>query len=125
MTTVLDSHIFHNVFSTQECQSIWSDKTRTSYFLDFEAALARVQARLGIIPQRAADEIVQHCRWEELDIEELRRQTELVGYPVLPVVRQIVKKVNAVEDQLGEWTHWGATTQVFIVRDIHELSMSD
>lgn len=112
MSTVLDSQIYKNVFSTKECQEIWSDKTRTSYFLDFEAGLAKAQAELGIIPQHAADEIVKHCKWEEIDVEELRRQTELVGYPVLPVVRQIVKKVNAVESQLGEWAHWGATTQV-------------
>lgn len=112
MTTVLDSQIFHNVFSTAECARIWSDERRTSYYLQFEAALAKVQAELGIIPQHAADEIIKHCRWEEMDVDELRKQTELIGYPVLPVVKQIVKKVNAVEDQLGEWTHWGATTQV-------------
>ncbi|KAI9689592.1 MAG: hypothetical protein M1822_010244 [Bathelium mastoideum] len=111
MTTVLDSEIFHNVFNTAESSAIWSDKTRTTYYLDFEAALARVQARLNIIPQKAADEIVKVCRWEEMDLDELRRKTELIGYPVLPVVQQLVKKVNAVEDQLGEWTHWGATTQ--------------
>ena len=112
MTTVLDSQIFRNVFSTPECSSVWSDKTRTSYFLQFEAALAKVQAQLGIIPQKAADEIVKHAKWEEMDVDELRKQTELIGYPVLPVVKQLVKKVNSVEDQLGEWAHWGATTQV-------------
>lgn len=101
MSTVLDSQFFQNVFSTPESAVIWSDKTRTSYYLDFEAALAKVQAKLGIIPQKAADEIVKCCKWENLDIEELRRQTELIGYPVLPVVRQVVKQVNDVEPQLG------------------------
>ena len=112
MTTVLDSEIFRNVFNTAESSAIWSDKTRTSYFLEFEAALARVQARLNIIPQRAADEIAKVCRWEEMDVDEIRRKTELIGYPVLPVVQQLVKKVNSIEPGLGEWTHWGATTQV-------------
>ncbi|TKX19323.1 trans-aconitate decarboxylase [Elsinoe australis] len=128
MTTVLDSQIFQNVFSTPESAVIWSDKTRTSYYLDFEAALAKVQAKLGIIPQKAADEIVKCCRWENLNTEELRRQTELIGYPVLPVVRQVVKQVNDVEPQLGEWAHWGATTQdvtdtatVLQLRDVLDL----
>lgn len=112
MTTVLDSRIFGNVFNTQECSNIWSDKARTSYYLEFEAALARAQAHLNIIPQKAADEIVKICKWEELDVDQLREKTELIGYPVLPVVQQLVKKVNSVEDRLGEWTHWGATTQV-------------
>lgn len=116
MSTVFDSQIFHNIFSSEEINATWSDKTRTSYYLEFEAALAEVQAELNIIPRKAAVEIVKHCRFDEIDMEELRKQTELVGYPVLGVVRQIVKKVNAVEDQLGEWTHWGATTQVRLIR---------
>lgn len=111
MTTVIDSAIFGNVFSTPEMASIWSDRQRTTYFLQFEAALAIAQAKLGIIPQKAADEIVKHCNVDELDFDELRKQTELIGYPVLPVVQQLVKKVNAVEFQLGEWAHWGTTTQ--------------
>jgi hypothetical protein len=40
------------------------------------------------------------------------RQTKLIGYPVLPVVKQLVALVNSVESRLGEWSHWGATTQV-------------
>ena len=111
MTTVLDSQIFHNIFSTEECASIWSDKTRTLYYLQFEAALAKAQAQLGIIPDRAANEIVRHCHWEKMDVEQLRKQTELIGYPVLPMVNQLVARVNAVEERLGEWAHWGATTQ--------------
>jgi 3-carboxy-cis,cis-muconate cycloisomerase len=112
MTTVSDSLIFGNILSTPESASIWSDKTRTKYYLEFESALASAQARLGIIPQKAADEIVKHCRIEEIDWDRLRQQTELIGYPVLPVVKQLVGKVNAVEAGLGEWAHWGATTQV-------------
>ncbi|KAI6791649.1 hypothetical protein KC363_g2775 [Hortaea werneckii] len=110
-TTVIDSQIFGNVFSTPETTRIWSDRQRTAYFLDFEASLARVQARLGVIPHRAGDEIAKHCRVDDLDFELLRKQTELIGYPVLPVVKQLVAKVNVVEAGLGEWAHWGATTQ--------------
>jgi 3-carboxy-cis,cis-muconate cycloisomerase len=38
----------------------------------------------------------------------LKRQTERIGYPILPVVQQLVAKCR---DGLGEWCHWGATTQ--------------
>ena len=34
--------------------------------------------------------------------------TERIGYPVLPVVQQLVARCR---DGLGEWCHWGATTQ--------------
>jgi 3-carboxy-cis,cis-muconate cycloisomerase len=79
--------------------------------LDFEAALAKVQAKLDIIPQKAADEIVKTCSSDFIDFDELAKKTQLIGYPVLPVVQQLVKKVNEVEPKLGEWAHWGATTQ--------------
>lgn len=111
MSTVIDSQIFGNIFATSEVAAIWSDRQRTEYYLQFEAALAKAQAELGIIPQKACDEIVKHCTLEHLDFDELRKQTELIGYPVLPVVQQLVKKINTVEDRLGEWTHWGTTTQ--------------
>ena len=112
MTAVSDSVVFGNIFSTAESAAVWSDKTRTNYYLKFEAALAVAQAKLGIIPQKAADEIVKHCRIENIDWDELRTQTERIGYPILPVVKQVVKRVNDVEAGLGEWAHWGATTQV-------------
>lgn len=107
-----DSVIFGNIFSTAVSAAIWSDQTRTSYYLLFESSLAVAQARLGLIPQKAADEIVKKCKIENINMEELRIETERIGYPVLGVVKQIVNSVNKIEPGLGEWTHWGATTQV-------------
>src|SRR6185503_17003627 len=106
--TIIDSQVFRGIFSTDEMRRVWSDENRTQKYLDIEAALARVQGRLGLIPREAADEIVHHCRIEEIDLEKLRQQTERIGYPVLGVVSQL----NALcRDELGEYCHWGATTQ--------------
>src|SRR5689334_20094857 len=106
--TIVDSTIFGNIFSTDPMRAVWSDENRTHHYLAIEAALARVQARLGIIPQEAADEIVAACDITKIDMAKLRAQTERIGYPVLGVVSQI----NALcRDKLGEYCHWGATTQ--------------
>ena len=106
--SIIDSSIFGNVFSSEAMRAIWSDEGRTARYLEIEAALARVQGRLGIIPQEAADEIVRHCAIEKIDMEKLRAQTERIGYPVLGVVSQL----NALcRDKLGEYCHWAATTQ--------------
>ena len=106
--TIIDSTIFGNIFSTEAMKAVWSDESRTRKYLEIEAALARVQARLGIIPQEAADEIVAACDIGKIDMAKLRAQTERIGYPVLGVVSQI----NAgCRDRLGEYCHWGATTQ--------------
>lgn len=106
--TALDSSIFRDIFSTPAMRRLFSDEMRVQRYLDIEAGLARAQARLNIIPAEAADEIVRHCRAEDYDFDLLKRQTERIGYPVLPVVQQLVRKCR---DGLGEWCHWGATTQ--------------
>jgi 3-carboxy-cis,cis-muconate cycloisomerase len=106
--TVIDSAIYRNIFSTEAMRAVLSDENRIQKYLDFEAALARAEARLGIIPQNAADEIVRHCRVGEMDFDRLETETARIGYPVLPVVEQIVANCR---DGLGEWCHWGATTQ--------------
>ncbi|KIM82569.1 hypothetical protein PILCRDRAFT_70766 [Piloderma croceum F 1598] len=111
MTAVSDSLIFRHIFSTAESAAIWSDSGRTIYYLRFEASLAIALAKLKIIPQKAADAIVNKCTIDLIDWDDLRQQTELIGYPVLGVVKQIVKAVNSVEPGLGKWAHWGATTQ--------------
>ncbi|MDE2574312.1 MAG: 3-carboxy-cis,cis-muconate cycloisomerase [Rhodospirillales bacterium] len=106
--TIIDSAIFGGIFSTDAMRAVWSDENRTRKYLDIERALARVQGRLGIIPQDAADEIIANCVFEKIDMARLREQTERIGYPVLGVVSQL----NALcRDKLGEYCHWGATTQ--------------
>ncbi len=106
--SAMDSLIFRDIFSTAPMRRIFSDEARVQYYLDIEAALARVQAGLGIIPTEAAAEIVRHCQAEQFDYAMLKAQTERIGYPVLPVVQQLV---GLCRDGLGEWCHWGATTQ--------------
>jgi 3-carboxy-cis,cis-muconate cycloisomerase len=106
--TIFDSHIFRNIFTTEAMREVWSDENRVQKYLDFEAALAKAQGRLKIIPQDAADEIVKHCDAKEYDMAKLKEATERIGYPVLPVVQQLV---GLCKDKLGEWSHWGATTQ--------------
>ncbi len=107
-STILDSAVFRDIFTTPAMRAVWSDESRVQKYLDFEAALAKAQGRLKIIPQEAADEIVAHCDLKYMDMAKLKEATERIGYPVLPVVQQLVK---ACKDNLGEWSHWGATTQ--------------
>jgi 3-carboxy-cis,cis-muconate cycloisomerase len=106
--SLIDSAVFRDIFSTEAMRGVFSDENRVQKYLDFEAALARAQARLGIIPKEAAEEICRHCHVAEIDFGKLKSRTERIGYPVLPVVQQLV---GLCRDGLGEWCHWGATTQ--------------
>jgi 3-carboxy-cis,cis-muconate cycloisomerase len=107
-STILDSAVFRDIFTTPDMRAVWSDENRVQKYLDIEAALARAQAGLGIIPRKAATEIVRHCDAKNIDMKLLKEKTEKIGYPVLPVVQQLVALCKG---GLGEWCHWGATTQ--------------
>jgi 3-carboxy-cis,cis-muconate cycloisomerase len=106
--SIIDSNIFQGIFTTDEMRHIWSDENRTAKYVEIERALAIVQGRLGLIPQEAADEIVSHCHIDNIDMARLREQTERIGYPILGVVTQLNQRCR---DKLGEYVHWGATTQ--------------
>ena len=83
--------MFRDIFTTPAMRQVWSDENRVQKYLDFEKALAVAQARLKIIPQDACDEIVKHCDVKLIDMAKLKEATERIGYPVLPVVQQLVK----------------------------------
>ena len=107
--------MFDNIFSTSDVSSVWSDRTRVANYLCFEGCLARVQGDLDIIPRDAAVEIDAFCSdVNNVNFEQLTRDTEKIGYPVLGLVQQIVRQVNTKHPGLGEWAHYGATTQVIL-----------
>ncbi len=128
-STIIDSAIFGDIFSTPAMRRVWSDENRTAKYLQIESALAKVQGELGLIPPEAAAEIIRVCSIERIDMIKLKAQTERIGYPVLGVVSQI----NALcRDKLGEFCHWGATTQditdtatVLQVREALEIVEAD
>jgi hypothetical protein len=107
-TSTIDSLVFRNMFGDRGVRQIWSDEYRTQCYLDWEAALARAQAGLGLIPQEAASEINRVCKVENIDFARLEEESLNIGYPVLGVVHQIA---HLCRGDAGNWCHWGATTQ--------------
>lgn len=106
-STVFDSSIFKDAFGTPEMRNIFSDETAVAHAVRVEVALARVQGRLGIIPAEAAQEIENRADASGIDIGELKRETELVGYPIVGLVHQLARQCG----DAGRYLHWGATTQ--------------
>lgn len=107
-STLIDSTVFANLVGTEAMRAVFSDDHRTQRYLDVEAALARVQARLDVIPQAAAAEIERNCRVERIDMARLRMQTERAGSPVIGLVQQLTA---LCAEPHGQYCHWGATTQ--------------
>src|SRR6266404_149472 len=106
-TTVFDSILFRDAFGTPAMREVFSDISLISRYAEIEIALARAEARCGVIPAQAAEEIAKRTNVSALDFDLLRRETDIVGYPILPLVQQMVKQCG----EAGRYLHWGATTQ--------------
>ena len=105
--TVLDSVLFRDAFGTPAMRAIFEDAALLARYTEVEVALARAQGRLGVIPAQAANDIATGCDSSKLDLARLKQETEVVGYPILPLVRQLAAQCG----EAGKYLHWGATTQ--------------
>jgi 3-carboxy-cis,cis-muconate cycloisomerase len=106
-STVFDSVLFRGMFGTAEMRDIFSDEALVGRYLEAEVALARAQARVGVIPNEGAAAIEAASRAIRIDFDKLRHETEIVGYPILPLVHQL----SSAAGEAGRFVHWGATTQ--------------
>jgi 3-carboxy-cis,cis-muconate cycloisomerase len=106
-STVFDSLLFRDMFGTPEMRQVFADTAYIERIIDTETALARAQAKVGIVPAEAAEAINGRASFAGLDLERLRTETEIVGYPVLPIVTQLAEQCG----EAGGYLHWGATTQ--------------
>ena len=106
-STALESALFRDMFGTPPMRAVFADETLLGHYLQVEAALARAQASLGVIPAAAGAAITRAATSLVFDMERLKRETENVGYPILPMVHQLAEAAG----EAGRFVHWGATTQ--------------
>jgi 3-carboxy-cis,cis-muconate cycloisomerase len=107
----IDSSIYGGLFTTPAMRAVFADEARLQRMLDVEAALARAEAKLGLIPTEAAAEITARADVSRFDLAAIGRGTELVGYPIVPLIKALSQ---ACAGDAGRWVHWGATTQDII-----------
>jgi 3-carboxy-cis,cis-muconate cycloisomerase len=107
--------LFADMFGTETMRDAFGDLAFINNCVVVEAALARAQARTGVIPDEAAAAISKTAEAilsgrQPLDLARLKRETETVGFPILPLVRQLAEQAG----EAGRYVHWGATTQDII-----------
>ncbi len=105
--TPSDSAIFAPLFSTPEMAAIFSDEGFIHRWLEVEAALARVEGRLGIIPEEAGKAVTAAAAGQ-IDLEQLRGGVEQDGFPIIELVRWLRQRTGA---PYADYVHFGATTQ--------------
>ena len=99
------------LFTTDAMRAIFSARARLARMLEFEAALARAEARAGVIPQTAADAIALQCDAARFDTGEIDAAARTAGNVAIPLVAALTRAVGAVDADAKGYVHWGATSQ--------------
>ena len=100
--------IFGELYGTAAMRAVWSARRSVAAMLAVEAALARAEARVGVIPQTAADAISAAADADRFDLDAIAARANVVGYPVVPLTKQLAQHAGP---DAGRYVHWGATTQ--------------
>jgi 3-carboxy-cis,cis-muconate cycloisomerase len=106
-------------------RALYRRENRWQAWLDVEAALARAQAELAIIPAEAAAAITRAARLELLDEARIEAGLARTGHTLVPLVWELARVVG---EPHGGWVHWGATTQnitqtgdLLLLREAHQI----
>src|SRR6185437_14245038 len=100
--------LFAPLFADPDVLEQLSDRARLQAMLDVEAALAEVQAELGIIPRDAAVHIRGAARADLFDLNTIAVETATDGVPTIPLVRHLTKVVQGSDRDAARYVHWGA-----------------
>src|SRR5690242_20434634 len=106
-------------------RALYKQENRWQAWLDVEAALARAQAELDIIPKQAAEAIARAARLELLDRKRIDEGFARTGHTIVPLVWELARVLG---EPHGGWVHWGATTQnitqtgdLIVLRQAHHI----
>jgi len=105
------ARLIESLATTEPLAEVFSDGSVLQSMLDFEVALARAEARVGIVPKSAAERISAVAHASEFDIPALSRSMFRAGTAAIPVVKALTEKVRARDPDAAGWVHWGATSQ--------------
>jgi 3-carboxy-cis,cis-muconate cycloisomerase len=103
-----DSAIFGSLYGTDEIRALFSDRANLQFMLDVEAALARAEAKLGLVPETIADSITRAARAENLRLDYIADSTRKIGYPIAAIVKELGR---AAGEEAARYIHLGSTTQ--------------
>src|SRR3954454_9489781 len=110
MSTSL-SPLLAPMFSSAAMRAVCDDAAYLQHMLDFEAALARAEAALGVIPTSAADPIANPCATEAFELAALAEAATRSGNLAIPLVKALTAAVAKTDADAARYVHWGATSQ--------------
>jgi 3-carboxy-cis,cis-muconate cycloisomerase len=110
MTSSL-SPLLAPMLSSAAMRSICDDLTYLQHMLDFEAALARAEASIGVVPIDRAEAIARACKARSFDIADLAEAATRSGNLAIPLVKALTSEIARTDKEAARYVHWGATSQ--------------
>ncbi|WP_341914468.1 3-carboxy-cis,cis-muconate cycloisomerase [Ferrovibrio terrae] len=104
-------NLFGPLFHSPAMAAIFTDRGHLQGMLDFEAALARAEAKTGVIPAAAAGPIAAQCDAALYDLAAIADGATRGGNSAIPLVKALTAKVAAKDKDAAGFVHWGATSQ--------------
>lgn len=111
MTQRPGNQLFDAYFTAPAMREVFSDRGRVQGMLDFEAALARAEAAVGVIPQEAVAPIEAACQADHYDFGALAEAIAVAGNSAIPLVKALGKVIASDVPQAERFVHLGATSQ--------------
>lgn len=105
------SNVFEGFLSTPEILEAFGERNFVAAMLRFEAALARAQAALGLIPEAAAQSIIGTCKVDLFDAAKIVRESGRAGSLAEPLVRSLKETVGLFNQEAVPFVHLGCTSQ--------------
>jgi 3-carboxy-cis,cis-muconate cycloisomerase len=132
MTQRPGNQLFDAYFTARNMREVFCDQGRVQAMLDFEAALARAEARVGLIPSSAVAPIAAACNAGLYDFTALGEAIATAGNSAIPLVKALGKQIASTDAEAERYVHLGATSQdvmdtglVLQLRQALELIESD
>ena len=108
---LFSSSLLAPMFSTAAMRAVVDDRARVQRMLDVEAALARAEAALGIIPADMAEPIANACQVARFDLAAIAAAAPAAGNVLIPLVKALTAEVKKQDEAASGYVHWGATSQ--------------
>jgi 3-carboxy-cis,cis-muconate cycloisomerase len=89
-------------------EQAFSEEATVTSWLRVEAALGRALEAAGVTEPGVGDRIAAACTLDSVDLPRLWKESAVVGYPILPLVRMIADHLPEAD---AAFVHYGATTQ--------------
>jgi 3-carboxy-cis,cis-muconate cycloisomerase len=103
--------LIESLATTEPLAELFSDRSVLQALLDFEVALVRAEARVGIVPHAAAESIAAAAKVEAFDAAALSREMLRAGTAGIPLAKALTERVRAKDTEAARYVHWGATSQ--------------